>query len=67
MSGIVKSELVLAWQRSLVNPQRVLPDAEVSLESQALRDLEACDDFPFHGLVALVWRSQTKRYCFRAW
>jgi ribosomal protein L20 len=40
---------------SLVNPQQVLPRAEVSIESQALRDLVAGDNLAFDCLVTLVW------------
>jgi hypothetical protein len=44
----------LVFRLSLVNPQQMLPGAKVTFESQALRDLEACDDLAFDFLVALV-------------
>jgi hypothetical protein len=37
-----------------VNAQQVLPGAEVSLEAQGLRDLEARDDLAVNGLVPLI-------------
>jgi hypothetical protein len=37
-----------------VNPQQVLPGAEVALEPQALRDLEAGDYVAFDHLVSLI-------------
>jgi hypothetical protein len=40
--------------QSVSGPQQVLPGAKVAVESETLRDLVACDDFPFDGLVALV-------------
>ena len=36
----------------LLNPQQALPGAEVALESQALRDVTACDDLAFDRLCS---------------
>jgi hypothetical protein len=41
--------------------QASAPKLESRHEAEALRDLEACDDFAFNSLVALVGRSQTSR------
>ena len=51
---------------SRMNAQKVLQRSKVALEAEALPDLVRGQHCSFNGLVSLVWRSQTSRYCFRA-
>jgi hypothetical protein len=50
-----------------VNPQQVLPGAEVSLEADALRDLVACDYLALDWLVSLVRSFANDPVLLRAW
>jgi hypothetical protein len=51
----------------LMNPQQVLPGRKVTIECPALRDLVLEIASRSTALPPLAGRSQTSRYCFRAW
>jgi hypothetical protein len=51
----INASTAINTKTAIENPQQVVPGAEVSLEAQALRDLETCNNFPLDRLVTLVW------------